>query len=56
VPRPPHWGGYRLWPVGRTVDRGLSACMTGRSGPDRSVPAGEDGFRLARGEATRLFP
>lgn len=57
VPRPPHWGGYRLW---------IESIELWIEGPNRVhdravwkrtlVPDGESAFSAGEWEATRLYP
>lgn len=57
VPRPPHWGGYRLWP--ESVELWIEGPFRvhDRARWTRSlVPAGDDGFVPGPWQATRLFP
>jgi len=57
VPRPPHWGGYRLWP--EVVELWIEGPFRvhDRARWTRSlVPAGDDGFAPGPWQATRLFP
>jgi len=57
VPRPPHWGGYRLWP--ESVELWIEGPFRvhDRARWTRAlVPAGDDGFAPGPWQATRLFP
>lgn len=57
VPRPPHWGGYRLWPD--TVELWMEGPFRvhDRARWTRQLePAGSDGFSAGPWLATRLYP
>ena len=57
VPRPPHWGGYRLWP--ELVELWLEGPFRvhDRARWTRELePAGTDAFRAGPWTATRLYP
>ena len=57
VPRPPHWGGYRLWP--ETVELWIEGSFRvhDRARWTRSLePVGENEFRASGWQATRLYP
>jgi pyridoxamine 5'-phosphate oxidase len=57
VPRPPHWGGYRLWP--ESVELWLEGPFRvhDRARWTRSLePVGDSGFRPGPWTATRLYP
>ncbi len=57
VPRPPHWGGYRLW--AQTVELWVAGeyRIHDRARWSRSLtPAGHHEFRVGRWTATRLQP
>ncbi len=56
VPRPPHWGGYRLWPEAVELWIDGPFRVHDRARWTRELePAGE-GFRPGRWQATRLYP
>jgi pyridoxamine 5'-phosphate oxidase len=57
VPRPPHWGGYRLWP--EAVELWVSGAFRvhDRARWTRSLgPAAGDGYEPGPWQSTRLFP
>ena len=56
VPRPPHWGGYRLWP--ESVELWIEGPFRvhDRARWTRTVEAAEGGIRPGPWSATRLFP
>lgn len=56
VPRPPHWGGYRLWP--ETVELWIEGPFRvhDRARWTRALAAQGDGFAPGPWSATRLFP
>jgi pyridoxamine 5'-phosphate oxidase len=57
VPRPPHWGGYRLWP--ELVELWIEGPFRvhDRARWTRQLdPAGPEGFRPGPWTATRLYP
>jgi pyridoxamine 5'-phosphate oxidase len=56
VPRPPHWGGYRLWP--ETVELWIEGPFRvhDRARWTRTLAAQGDGFAPGPWSATRLFP
>jgi len=57
VPRPPHWGGYRLWPESIELWIEGPFRVHDRARWIRSlVPASDDGFTPGPWQATRLFP
>jgi pyridoxamine 5'-phosphate oxidase len=56
-PRPPHWGGYRLWP--ETVELWCAGAFRihDRARWSRTLaPSGDDGFRPGPWQSTRLYP
>ena len=56
VPRPPHWGGYRLWP--ETVELWIDGPFRvhDRARWTRTLEPEGAGFAAAAWQATRLFP
>jgi pyridoxamine 5'-phosphate oxidase len=57
VPRPPHWGGYRLWP--ELIELWLEGPFRvhDRARWTRELePDGADAFRAGPWTATRLYP
>ena len=56
VPRPPHWGGYRLWP--ETVELWIEGPFRvhDRARWSRTVEPRGDGVTAGPWQATRLFP
>ena len=57
IPRPPHWGGYRLWAEGVELWVEGSARIHDRARWTRSLAATGDGtFRAGKWTATRLQP
>lgn len=56
IPRPPHWGGYRLWP--QTVELWVEgeARIHDRARWTRTVTASGNSFRTGPWSATRLQP
>ena len=56
VPRPPHWGGYRLWP--ESVELWIEGPFRvhDRARWTRTLEAQGDGFAPGTWSATRLFP
>jgi len=56
VPRPPHWGGYRLWP--ETVELWIEGPFRvhDRARWTRALAERGDGFAPGPWSATRLFP
>ena len=57
VPRPPHWGGFRLWPT--SVELWLEGPFRvhDRARWSRTLePAGDDGFTPGSWDSTRLYP
>jgi len=57
VPKPPHWGGYRLWPETLELWIEGSFRVHDRARWSRSLePAGSSGFVAGAWQATRLYP
>lgn len=56
VPRPKHWGGYRLWAEQVELWVGLPDRLHDRAIWTRTLHAGEDGFAGGPWKATRLQP
>ena len=57
VPRPPHWGGYRLWPEAVELWAEGRFRIHDRARWTRTLePAGSNGFRAGAWRATRLYP
>jgi pyridoxamine 5'-phosphate oxidase len=57
VPRPPHWGGYRLWPEAVELWIEGSFRVHDRARWTRTLgAAGETGFKPGPWQATRLYP
>jgi pyridoxamine 5'-phosphate oxidase len=57
VPRPPHWGGYRLWPEAVELWVEGAFRVHDRARGTRSLEAdGPHAFRCGVWQATRLFP
>lgn len=57
VPRPPHWGGYRLWPDAMELWVEGAFRVHDRARWTRSLEAdGPHGFACSAWQATRLFP
>ena len=57
VPRPPHWGGYRLWPEAVELWIEGSFRVHDRARWTRTLEAvGETDFKPGPWQATRLFP
>jgi pyridoxamine 5'-phosphate oxidase len=57
VPRPPHWGGYRLWPDAVELWVEGAFRVHDRARWTRSLePDGEHAFACGAWQATRLFP
>ncbi len=57
VPRPPHWGGYRLWPDSVELWIEGPFRVHDRARWTRSLePAGSDGLSAGPWTATRLYP
>jgi pyridoxamine 5'-phosphate oxidase len=57
VPRPPHWGGYRLWPDAVELWIEGSFRVHDRARWNRRLdPAGPHDFRPGAWESTRLYP
>ena len=57
VPRPPHWGGYRLWP--ETLELWIEGAFRvhDRARWSRELePDGDTGFRAGPWSATRIYP
>lgn len=56
VPRPPHWGGYRLWP--ETVELWIEGPFRvhDRARWSRSLEAAAEGYAPDAWQATRLYP
>lgn len=56
VPRPPHWGGYRLWP--ETVELWIEGPFRvhDRARWTRALEPDAAGFTAGRWSATRLYP
>jgi len=57
VPRPPHWGGYRLWPEAVELWNEGAFRVHDRARWTRSLDAvGDTGFTAGPWAATRLYP
>ena len=56
VPRPPHWGGYRLWPEAVELWIDGPFRVHDRARWTRSLEAFDGGFRPGPWQATRLYP
>jgi len=56
VPRPPHWGGYRLWPEAVELWIEGPFRVHDRARWTRALEAQGDGFAPGPWSATRLFP
>lgn len=57
VPRPPHWGGFRLWPEAVELWSEGAFRVHDRARWTRAVePDGPAGFRAGPWRATRLYP
>jgi pyridoxamine 5'-phosphate oxidase len=56
VPRPPHWGGYRLWPEAVELWIDGPFRVHDRARWTRSLEPGDEGFRPGRWQSTRLYP
>lgn len=57
VPRPPHWGGFRLWPESLELWIEGPFRVHDRARWTRElVPAGETGFTAGPWSATRIYP
>ena len=56
VPRPPHWGGYRLWAQSVELWVEGAARIHDRARWERSVTASGNSFRTSVWSATRLQP
>jgi len=56
VPRPPHWGGYRLWPEAVELWIDGPFRVHDRARWTRTLAAQGDGFAPGPWAATRLFP
>jgi pyridoxamine 5'-phosphate oxidase len=57
VPRPPHWGGYRLWPEVLELWIEGSFRVHDRARWNRELePAGDVGFEPGPWQATRIYP
>jgi pyridoxamine 5'-phosphate oxidase len=57
VPRPPHWGGYRLWPEAVELWNEGAFRVHDRARWTRSLAAdGDSGFAAGPWSATRLYP
>jgi pyridoxamine 5'-phosphate oxidase len=61
IPRPPHWGGYRIWPRVMELWVGNQARLHDRARYTRELtpttgPDGEDAFTAGPWSATRLMP
>lgn len=57
VPRPPHWGGYRLWPEAIELWTEGAFRVHDRARWSRELGvAGSGGFRPGPWDATRLYP
>jgi pyridoxamine 5'-phosphate oxidase len=57
VPRPPHWGGYRLWPEALELWIEGAFRVHDRARWTRELtPLGESGFKAGPWLATRLYP
>jgi pyridoxamine 5'-phosphate oxidase len=56
VPRPPHWGGYQLWPEAAELWIEGPFRVHDRARWTRTLESHGDGFRASAWTATRLFP
>ncbi len=56
IPRPPHWGGYRLWPQALELWVEGDARLHDRARWQRTLSAAADGFACGPWSATRLQP
>jgi pyridoxamine 5'-phosphate oxidase len=56
IPRPPHWGGYRLWAQSVELWVEGAARVHDRARWTRELAASADGYRGAAWSATRLQP
>jgi pyridoxamine 5'-phosphate oxidase len=57
VPRPPHWGGYRLWPESLELWIEGAFRVHDRARWSRALePDGDTGFRAGPWSATRIYP
>jgi len=56
VPRPPHWGGYRLWAERVELWLGSKARLHDRAAWTRTLAPAPDGFTGSAWTATRLQP
>lgn len=57
VPRPPHWGGYRLWPESLELWIEGAFRVHDRARWDRKLePDGDTAFRTGAWSATRVYP
>ena len=57
VPRPPHWGGYRLWPEAVELWNEGAFRVHDRARWTRRLAAdGDAGFAAGPWAATRLYP
>ncbi len=57
IPRPPHWGGWRLWPTAVELWVGETTRMHDRARWERTLtPAKDGGFSTGNWSATRLQP
>lgn len=57
VPRPPHWGGYRLWPEALELWLEGPFRVHDRARWTRTLaPAADGGFAAGAWQATRLYP
>jgi pyridoxamine 5'-phosphate oxidase len=57
VPRPPHWGGYRLWPEVLELWIEGSFRVHDRARWNRTLePEGDTGFKTGPWQATRIYP
>ncbi len=56
VPRPPHWGGYRVWARSIELWMGSTIRLHDRARWERDLTPTEDGFEGGPWRSTRLFP
>jgi len=56
IPRPPHWGGYRLWLDAVELWVEGSARLHDRARWQRTLTPSDSGFEVGGWSATRLQP
>jgi pyridoxamine 5'-phosphate oxidase len=56
IPRPPHWGGFRLWPTRVELWTGGPGRMHDRAAWSRTLAPFHDGFTHSPWQVTRLQP